>query len=76
MDLTEIGDDIYSGKYRFNTENQEPLRDMHSISQEWPQPPSYSDKQLHIVVTLPDSPTLVDMIGEYFICLFTPAHDI
>ena len=77
MDFDGIVDDIYAGKYRFSTANQQPLQDIKDISEVWPQPPS--DDQLHVYVTLPanmGSPTPVDTIDEYFIRLFTPAHDI
>ena len=77
MDLVGIEDDIYSGKYRFNTANEQPLRDTKKLSQVWPQPPS--EDQLHVYVTLPANmgrPTPVDTTGEYFIRLFTPVYDI
>jgi hypothetical protein len=76
VDLGEIEDDIYNGKYRFDTADKQPLRPSKIISQVWPQLPS--EDQLHIYVTVPKpdigSPALVDA-GEYFLYLFVaPSH--
>ena len=68
MDLDEVEDDIYRGKYRFDTADKRQLATPKAISQVWPQSPSKN--QLHIYVTLPKpnigSPTLVDADGEFF----------
>ena len=76
MDLVEVEDDIFRGKYRFDTADKQPLEPSESISQVWPQSPS--KKQLHIYVTVTNpkigSPPLVDA-GEYFLYLFVaPSH--
>ena len=63
MDLVGIEDDIYAGKYRFNTVNEQPLRDTKKLSQVWPQPPS--EDQLHVYVTLP---------GTSYVSLARPRH--
>ncbi len=66
MDLRGTAKDISAGKYRFET-NDQPLLDMDTISDVWPQMPPKG--RLHVYVS-------VDTTGEYFIRLFAPPQDI
>ena len=49
MDFVGIADDIYAGKYQFQT-NDQPLWDMQRISDVWPQ--SLADGQIHVHVSV------------------------
>ena len=69
MDLVEINDDIFRGKYRFDTADKQPLRPSTNISQVWPQSPSKNHLHIYVTITNPNigSPTPVDAVGEYII---------
>jgi len=70
VDLNGIIDDIEKGNYRFNPEDQKPLRVTNKVSDLWSQPPSDDQPQLHIYIGLPDGAT-----SEYS-RLVAPAQDI
>jgi len=66
LDLKAIDKAIGAGQYQLNT-NDQPLRNIQTISDVWPQSPPKG--RLHVYVS-------VDTTGEYFIRLFAPPQDI
>jgi len=75
VDHDAVNDEIdNAGRYKPDADDQRLLRANQKIFEVWPEPPP--DTHLHIFVTLPGGPTLVEAVGVCFKRLSALVYDI